>query len=567
LASISKYKKPVALMEKLVKNMGSAKELLNNRVPIQGEDNSPVAKDHTGFGQFNAALPALSYKAAKVGTQDDLEQFIHHQLKGFLPGCHIQIYRTGDNGKNYYFHVDQLSANRDPTGPHIIEANVLRPDHAWINPTGLFQQHILVQPDEVTGTDRTSVWLTDNFRRGITKAMFLLLGTHENITGLMVVFFTGKVDTAYLNQAQAISWQISVAINNIIAYENIADQYKELDKYKQQLEIESNYIHEEIENTFNYGDIIGVSEAMKKVFFLVSQVAEAQSSVLILGETGTGKELIARALHNASPRRKKLMVKINCAALPANLIESELFGHEKGSFTGASERRIGKFELANNSTLFLDEVGELPLELQVKLLRALQEKEIERIGGSDVIKVNVRIVAATNRDLLKEVHSGNFRSDLYFRLNVFPIMLPPLRDRKDDIPLLATHFLEKQTKKTMARITGFSAKVMKQLRAYDWPGNVRELEHLIERSILLTNGTIINQVPILFAGTGQTVEIPDNRIKTIDEIEREHIISVLKKCNNKVSGIGGAADVLKIPPSTLNSKMRRLKIKRAYNKT
>ena len=554
-------------MEKLLKNMGSAKELLNNRVPIQGVDNSPIAKDHTGFDQFNAALPALSYKAATVRTQDDLEQFIHHQLKGFLPSCHIQIYRTGDNGKNYYFHVDQLSANRDPTGPHIIEANELRPDPTWINPTGLFQQHILVQPDEVTGTDRTSVWLTDNFRRGITKAMFLLLGTHENITGLMVVFFTGKVDTAYLNQAQAISWQISVVINNIIAYENIADQYKELDKYKQQLEIESNYIHEEIENTFNYGDIIGVSEAMKKVFFLVSQVAEAQSSVLILGETGTGKELIARALHNASPRRKKLMVKINCAALPANLIESELFGHEKGSFTGASERRIGKFELANNSTLFLDEVGELPLELQVKLLRALQEKEIERIGGSDVIKVNVRIVAATNRDLLKEVHSGNFRSDLYFRLNVFPLMLPPLRDRKDDIPLLATHFLEKQTKKTMARITGFSAKVMKQLRAYDWPGNVRELEHLIERSILLTNGTIINQVPILFAGTGQTVEIPDNRIKTIDEIEREHIISVLKKCNNKVSGIGGAADVLKIPPSTLNSKMRRLKIKRAYNKT
>jgi len=554
-------------MEKLVKNMGSAKELLNNRVPIQGEDNSPIAKDHTEFDQFNAALPALSYKAATVRTQDDLEQFIHHHLKGFLPGCHIQVYRTGDNGKNYYSHVGQLSANRDPTGPHIIEANELRPDHAWINPTGLFQQHILVQPDEVTGTDRTSVWLIDNFRRGITKAMFLLLGTHENITGLMVVFFTGKVDTAYLNQAQAISWQISVAINNIIAYENIADQYKELDKYKQQLEIESNYIHEEIENTFNYGDIIGVSEAMKKVFFLVSQVAEAQSSVLILGETGTGKELIARALHNASPRRKKLMVKINCAALPANLIESELFGHEKGSFTGASERRIGKFELANNSTLFLDEVGELPLELQVKLLRALQEKEIERIGGSDVIKVNVRIVAATNRDLLKEVHAGKFRSDLYFRLNVFPIMLPPLRDRKDDIPLLATHFLEKQTKKTMARITGFSAKVMKQLRAYDWPGNVRELEHLIERSILLTNGTIINQVPILLTGTGQTVEIPDNRIRTIDEIEREHIIYVLKKCNNKVSGIGGAADLLKIPPSTLNSKMRRLKIKRAYNKT
>ena len=375
----------------------------------------------------------------------------------------------------------------------------------------------------------------------------------------------GSFKPHHLSLIKGISSQLCIAAANIIANEKIEKQFIEINNYKQQLEEENLYLQEEIQTTHNYSEIIGTSPAMQQIFGLVSQVAASQSSVLILGETGTGKELIARALHNASPRKDKLMVKVNCASLPANLIESELFGHERGSFTGATERRIGKFELANNSTLFLDEVGELPLDLQVKLLRALQEKEIERVGGSAVIKVNVRIIAATNRNLQKEVQAGNFRSDLFFRLNVFPITLPPLRDRKQDVPVLAAHFLQKHAKKGARNNMNFSSKVIKQLTAYNWPGNVRELEHLIERSILLTKGSTINQVHLPVNDVEEmNAVLPDAYIKTIDEVEREHIISVLMKSNGKVAGVGGAAEMLRIPSTTLNSKIRRLQIKKGF---
>jgi transcriptional regulator with GAF, ATPase, and Fis domain len=233
---------------------------------------------------------------------------------------------------------------------------------------------------------------------------------------------------------KSICSQLAIAVSNVLANEKIENQLHQIEKYKQQLEEEKIYLQEEIQTSHNYSEIIGESPAMKKVFQMVKLVASSDSTVLLLGETGTGKELIARAIHNSSPRKHKLMIKINCAALPANLIESELFGHEKGSFTGAIERRIGKFELANHGTLFLDEIGEMPLELQVKLLRALQEKEIERVGGKITIKTDVRIIAATNRDLEKLVEEGKFRIDLYYRLHIFPIHLPPLRERREDIP-------------------------------------------------------------------------------------------------------------------------------------
>jgi formate hydrogenlyase transcriptional activator len=323
----------------------------------------------------------------------------------------------------------------------------------------------------------------------------------------------------------------------------------------------SQYLQEEIQATHNYNEIIGSSTVMSKIFRLVSQVAESDSSVLILGETGTGKELIARAIHNNSNRKDKVMVKVNCATLPANLVESELFGHEKGSFTGAFERKIGKFELAHNSTLFLDEVGELPMDLQVKLLRALQEKEIERVGGRVTIKTNVRIIAATNCNLQKDVQAGKFRADLYFRLNVIPIYVPPLRDRKDDILSLTDHFLNKYARKSIGRNMHFSARALKELLAYNWPGNVRELEHQIERSILLTNGTTIDNVYLPIELNDNAI-LPDAHIKSIDEVEREHIIYVLRKTNGKVAGIGGAAELLRIPSTTLNSKMKRLKIQK-----
>ena len=314
--------------------------------------------------------------------------------------------------------------------------------------------------------------------------------------------------------------------------------------------------------------IIGNSHLLLNVFDYITQVAPVDTSVLVLGESGTGKERIASCIHNLSPRKKQPLIKINCAALPANLIESELFGHEKGAFTGATERRIGKFELADKGTLFLDEIGELPLELQSKLLRVLQEKEIERVGGRMPIKVDVRIIAATNRNLEKEVGEGRFRLDLYYRLNIFPIQIPALRDRLDDLPMLIDHFIEQYNKKSGKKITGVSAKVLQQFMAYSWPGNIRELENLIERSILLAKESIIKEVTMPNFNTNQplagTGYVP---VMSYQQNERGHIIEVLKKCKGKIWGVGGAAELLDMPPTTLNSKMKKLDIKRKDFKT
>jgi DNA-binding NtrC family response regulator len=317
-----------------------------------------------------------------------------------------------------------------------------------------------------------------------------------------------------------------------------------------------------IATTPGFDGIIGNSHLMLNVFDQVTQVAPFDTSVLILGESGTGKERIADCIHNLSSRKRKPLVKINCATLPATLIESELFGHEKGSFTGATEKRTGKFEHADGGTIFLDEIGEMPLDLQVKLLRVLQEKEIEPIGSRSTIKINVRVVAATNRNLEKEVGEGRFRLDLYYRLNVFPIVLPSLRERTEDIPALAQHFISIYNRKSGKRITELSDKVLKNMMAYSWPGNIRELENLIERSVLLSKGAIIEDIlfPTQIGYVLPNAQEP--HVKTIHENERDYIISVLKKCNGKIWGAGGAAEILNVPPSTLKSKMKKLGIQK-----
>jgi formate hydrogenlyase transcriptional activator len=356
--------------------------------------------------------------------------------------------------------------------------------------------------------------------------------------------------------------QLAIALSNILANEKIEAQLKEIEHFKQRLENENTYLQQQLESTITHKEIVGNGPEMQQVFHKIQQVAYSNSTILLLGETGTGKELIARAIHKASPRKNRLMIKVNCAALPANLIESELFGHEKGSFTGAAERRIGKFELADNSTLFLDEIGELPLELQVKLLRALQEREIERIGGNAPIKVNIRIIAATNRDLLKEIAAGKFRSDLYYRLNVFPLVLPPLRRRRTDLPILAAFFIEKFSRAMNRKAEMLSKRAEQELMTYEWPGNVRELEHVIERCVLLTPGNVITALNLL--GNSAKKEIVKSAgtdlVKSLDENERDHICSVLEICKGKVSGPFGAARLLGIPVSTLNSKIVKLKI-------
>jgi len=334
----------------------------------------------------------------------------------------------------------------------------------------------------------------------------------------------------------------------------------EIRELKEKLEAENNYLQEEIKVQNNFGEIISKSENFKEVLKQIEQVADTSSTVLITGESGTGKELIARALHQLSNRSNRPMIKVNCAALPANLIESELFGHEKGAFTGALARKTGKFELADGGTLFLDEIGEMPIELQSKLLRALQEGEIERVGGTEVIKIDVRIITATNRDLPKEIEDGNFREDLYYRLNVFPIHSIPLRKRKEDIPLLTQFFCEKLGAKLGRKITDIPQKVIDKLMDYDFPGNIRELENLIERGIIMSRGRKLN------LGTWfnpKKKKIQTKSILTLEQVQRNHIIETLQYTNWKVSGENGAAKLLGMRPTTLYSKIERLEIRRS----
>jgi DNA-binding NtrC family response regulator len=309
--------------------------------------------------------------------------------------------------------------------------------------------------------------------------------------------------------------------------------------------------------------MIGNSKKMHTVFDYIKKVAPSDTSVLILGESGTGKEKVAQSIHNLSKRQDKPLVIINCGAIPDNLAESLLFGHEKGAFTGALDKRIGKFEIADGGTIFLDEIGEMPIDLQVKLLRVLQEKEIERIGGRLPIKVNVRIIAATNKNLEEEVAAGRFRLDLYYRLYVFPINIPSLRERKEDIPSLISHFITTFSKLSAIQPPTLSDYAKEQMMNYNWPGNIRELEHIIQRSILLKESNVIEEVFVSNAANSKIEEDKPQEfiIKTIHENEKDYITYVLKTCKGKVSGSGGAAEILNIPASTLNSKMKKLGIK------
>jgi len=312
--------------------------------------------------------------------------------------------------------------------------------------------------------------------------------------------------------------------------------------------------------------IIGKSLCLLNVLDNVSMVAPSQTSVLILGESGTGKERIAQCIHQLSPRKSKPIITVNCGALQKDLIESELFGHVKGAFTGALENRIGKFELANGGSIFLDEVGELTLDAQVKLLRVLQEREIEHVGGSQSIKVNVRVIAATNRNLEKEVAAGRFRLDLYYRLNVFPIDLPALRERKDDIPILAEHFLQKFSTLMGKEKPALSRNVLKQMNSYHWPGNIRELEHLMERSLLLCKGPELSEIHFpVNAKEIYNNSIDDSSLKTLEQMEADYILSVLRKVKGKIGGAGGAAEILGLPSSTLNSRIKKLGIHKESN--
>ncbi|MCH7677256.1 sigma 54-interacting transcriptional regulator [candidate division KSB1 bacterium] len=335
------------------------------------------------------------------------------------------------------------------------------------------------------------------------------------------------------------------------------DERKQAEAELNKLQLEKDYLQEEIKTEYNFREVIGASAAMKKVFQNIEKVATTDSTVLLTGETGAGKELLARVVHNLSNRKDKVMVKVNCTALPAGLVESELFGHEKGAFTGATTKKKGRFELANGGTIFLDEIGELPLETQTKLLRVLQEQEFERVGGTQTQKVNVRVIAASNRNLEEDVKHGAFRTDLFYRLNIFPIHIPPLRERIDDIPLLINYFIKKFSHRMGKRIQNISPKAQEKLMSYDWPGNVRELANILERAMILCEGRLLQQEHIGISIQHPTTEA---EISTLEEVERMHIQRALEKTAGVVGGPHGAATLLGMKRTTLIDRMKKLGI-------
>jgi formate hydrogenlyase transcriptional activator len=350
----------------------------------------------------------------------------------------------------------------------------------------------------------------------------------------------------------AIGEQIALAIENLLAYEQIAS-------LKARLEEEKLYLQEEVRAESAFGDVIGESRAILGVLEGVRKVADTDATVLVTGETGTGKEMIVRAIHDLSRRKDKILVKVNCAALPAGVIESELFGHEKGAFTGALTRTVGRFELAHGGTLFLDEIGDLPLDLQAKLLRVLQDGEFERVGGTKTLKVHVRLIAATNRDLEGAVAEGKFRADLYYRLNVFPLHIPPLRERLEDVPRIVRHFVMLYAAKMGKKIGPPSDDVMRRLCSYPWPGNVRELQNVIERAVILTSKGRLEIAEIAPSPSGGA---PRRRGRTLEDVERDHILAVLEETSWRVSGDRGAAKILGLKRTTLEARMQRLGIRR-----
>ncbi|MVM41812.1 response regulator [Spirosoma sp. HMF3257] len=420
--------------------------------------------------------------------------------------------------------------------------------------------------------------LAKNFRLESAMIMPLNVGLVDTF---FITFLSRKPDvylSGHLRLLERLEQPIVLMLERVLAFEEVA-------RLSEQLKRENNYLQEEVKTLANFEEIIGRSQRLLRVFDQVTQVANTNTSVLILGESGTGKELIARALHNLSSRKDKILVKINCAALPATLIESELFGHEKGAFTGAIEKRIGKFELAHGGTIFLDEIGEMPLELQAKLLRVLQEKEIERVGGKTPIKTDVRVVAATNRYLEKEVAEGRFRMDLYFRLATFPITLPSLRERPGDIPLLAQFFAQRSARKLGKPFRGISETVLNELINYSWPGNIRELENVIEQAVIINDGQspltlgrpLINS--LFSTALSGTMSQPDasfklgnstpkdlQDVKQIQqETERDYILAILKQTNGRIRGNGGAAELMNLKPTTLEYRMEKLGIRKVLS--
>ncbi|WP_343674565.1 sigma 54-interacting transcriptional regulator [Chitinophaga sp.] len=502
-----------------------------------------------------STLLSLSNRIAAAQKREELWNVITEQLVSLFGGKYYTLCLINEDGKTHspFLHTKEGAIKR-----RVDESPIMHKAHDIED--GIFNvalnadEPIIYDIKKLIRNKNVPPYIIHWHNSGIREMMVTKISNASQPKGLLYLYADqyGAFSPNQFALLTGVADMLGMGIGNILANEKIAHQQAEIE----QLKNDKQYLNQRT----SAAQLIGSSPEIQKIYKLISLVATADSTVIITGETGTGKELAATAIHQASPRAHQEMIRVNCAAIPATLIESELFGHEKGSFTGAIDKRIGKFEQADNSTIFLDEIGELSLELQAKLLRVLQEREIERIGGKGSIRVNVRIIAATNRNLEKEVQAGRFRSDLYYRLNVFPVSLPPLRQRKEDIPVLVTHFIHRYAQETRKKVTNISQKALNSLLNYSWPGNIRELEHVIERAVLLSTGTTISQINL---PVNQTTLREDNfEIVPLAAMEREYILKVLKICKGKVSGPNGAAIMLGLPPTTLISKMQKLNIKK-----
>ena len=545
---------------------------LNYRVALAHQQQLSRERDRLGLllDVTNALVSSLDFDALFASVTDCMRRVIPHDYASLA-------LHDAESGQ-LRFQAVELNSGQALVQPQVSAS-------AESSPAGVAFSSGKPVSFDLDGLRRfPSVTTQMMFSQGIQFLCCLPLITKNGVLGTLNI---GSRQSNALQQDDLelltqVAAQTAIALDNALAYQQIATLKDRLNKEKL-------YLEDEIRTEYHFGAIVGESQALKKVLRLVETVAPTDSTVLIRGETGTGKELIARAIHGLSTRQERTFVKLNCAAIPTGLLESELFGHEKGAFTGAIAQRIGRFELAHLGTLFLDEVGDIPLELQPKLLRVLQEMEFERLGSVRTLRVNVRLVAATNRDLSQMVRDGQFRSDLFYRLNIFPITVPPLRDRQEDIAKLVRYFAQKYSLRLNKKIAFIASEALDTLRRYSWPGNIRELENFVERAAILSRGSEL-ELPIgeLRGRDGRPSDAEDRRSKdrrsgerqkrpsanadvmepsmlTLADAEREHILQVLRATDWQVGGPRGAAARLGMKRTTLNSKMKRLSISRAGN--
>lgn len=505
--------------------------------------------------KFEALLSALSAEFINMDVSEVDARVVQglkrvHDLLGY---DRVTIWQfSPDDGRCYLTHSHSYQEIKQP--PPVIDDII----PVWVN---MARQGEMFMVDDVEELP-DKFWREKKYAKdqgGIKSMFFIPLRVGAEMHGLISVVSyrrKRKYIEVFVQRFRLLGEIFANALERKRIDQKMQQAFAEIEQLRDRLQAENLFLRDQIDIELKHEEIIGESESIREVLLKARQVASTGSTVLILGETGTGKELLARAIHTQSTRRDRPMIKLNCAALPATLIEAELFGREKGAYTGATTRQIGRFEAANGSTIFLDEIGELPLELQSKLLRVLQEGQFERLGSNDPVTVDVRVIAASNRDLAQFVKDGRFREDLYYRLNVFPISLPPLRERKEDIPLLVRAMVKELGKVFGKSIESIPKKNMDALECYSWPGNIRELRNTIERAMILNNGpTLVVEV----SGSSAAITPTSYSLKSV---ERLHILSTLEKTGWRVRGKNGAAALLELPPSTLESKMKKLMIKR-----